>query len=240
MSNTIPLEYEKYYHIYNRGINGCELFRKKADYEYFFRLYDKYILLVADIFAWVLMGNHFHFLVRIKSKNEIGYLLPLNNQNSSVSSDYGRFLATKKWKTEIPNKGLGRANKNENTGKENLKKPVPHRQFAHLFNSYSKYYNNKYNRTGSLFEKNFKRISIEKENYLRYLIYYIHHNPIHHGFVENMNKYPWSSYLTIVSPTQTRLKRKEVIEWFDNIENLCFFHKQQHEMDSIKDYLIDY
>ncbi len=75
-SNTVPLEYGKCYHIYNRGINGCDLFRERINYEHFLRLYDKYLLLVADIYAWVLMKNHFHFLVRIKEEEEMGYLPP--------------------------------------------------------------------------------------------------------------------------------------------------------------------
>lgn len=35
MNNAIPLEYGKYYHVYNRGINSCELFSEKTNYEYF-------------------------------------------------------------------------------------------------------------------------------------------------------------------------------------------------------------
>jgi hypothetical protein len=58
MSNAIPLEYGKYYHMYNRGNNSCELFREKANYKYFLLLYDKYIPLIADTYAWCLMKNH--------------------------------------------------------------------------------------------------------------------------------------------------------------------------------------
>ena len=65
---TTPLEYGNFYHIYNRGINGCNLFYDNENYEYFLHLYDKYILPVADTFAWVLMRNHFHLLVRIKKR----------------------------------------------------------------------------------------------------------------------------------------------------------------------------
>jgi REP element-mobilizing transposase RayT len=53
-----------FYHIYNRGTNSCAIFRKTINYEYFLDLYDKYITSVADTYAWVLMGNHFHVLVR--------------------------------------------------------------------------------------------------------------------------------------------------------------------------------
>jgi REP element-mobilizing transposase RayT len=34
------------------------------------KLYEKYIDVVANTFAWVLMPNHFHFLVQIKEENQ--------------------------------------------------------------------------------------------------------------------------------------------------------------------------
>ena len=43
-----PLQTGKYYHIYNRGINSCDLFRENENYEYFMALYDKYISPVAN------------------------------------------------------------------------------------------------------------------------------------------------------------------------------------------------
>src|SRR6056297_2919022 len=69
-----PIQYGNYYHIYNHGINGETLFRENSNYEHFFRLYEKYIDPVADTFAWVMMPNHFHFLVRIKEEEEIGFI----------------------------------------------------------------------------------------------------------------------------------------------------------------------
>jgi putative transposase len=63
-----PLTPGNYYHIYNRGIDGCELFNEPENYEYFLGLYDKYILPIAETYAWVLMKNHFHFLIRMKEE----------------------------------------------------------------------------------------------------------------------------------------------------------------------------
>lgn len=71
MQQTEPLTYGNYYHIYNRGIDSCNLFRETDNYEYFLSLFDKYISPVADTFAWVLMPNHFHFLVRLKQEGEV-------------------------------------------------------------------------------------------------------------------------------------------------------------------------
>jgi len=69
--STLKLLYGKYYHIYNRGINSCNLFNEVENYEYFMQLYDKHISEVAYTYAWVLMPNHFHFVVRIKDEAEI-------------------------------------------------------------------------------------------------------------------------------------------------------------------------
>ena len=90
-----------------------------------------------------------------------------------------------------------------------------------------------------LFQKGFSRKLINTEEYQRYIVHYIHHNPVHHGFTNDMSKYKWSSFRLIISAKTTKLKSKEVVEWFDNIENFKYFHKQQHELDNIKDLLID-
>ncbi|MCZ4694463.1 hypothetical protein DWB61_05360 [Ancylomarina euxinus] len=71
MQAIYPLETGRYYHIYNRGINSCDLFTEEDNYNYFINLYEKYIDPIADTFAWVLMPNHFHLLVRLKDVNEI-------------------------------------------------------------------------------------------------------------------------------------------------------------------------
>ena len=65
------LENGNYYHIYNRGINSDILFKEKTNYEYFLKLYDLHIEPIAETYAWCLMKNHFHFLVRIKDIDEI-------------------------------------------------------------------------------------------------------------------------------------------------------------------------
>lgn len=44
--------------------------------------------------------------------------------------------------------------------------------------AYSKYYNKKYSRTGSLFEGRFKSRHVNSDNYFRYLFSYIHLNPV--------------------------------------------------------------
>ena len=47
-----------------------------------------------------------------------------------------------------------------------------------ILTAYSKYFNKKYNRTGRLFESNFKAQHANDDNYLKYLFAYIHLNPV--------------------------------------------------------------
>jgi len=71
MSNPIPLECGKYYHIYNRGINRANIFFEDRNYPYFLKLYAAHIEPIADTYAYCLLYNHFHFLVRIKQVMEL-------------------------------------------------------------------------------------------------------------------------------------------------------------------------
>lgn len=178
-----------YYHIFNRGINGCKLFREPDNYSYFLDLYDKHISPVADTYAWVLMPNHFHLLVRIKDAAECGGPQGLKNL-------------------------------------EGLEKE-PYQYFSNLFNAYTKAINKCYHRTGSLFEHPFHRKRIASNAFFRNLVVYIHNNPVKHGYKEHAMDYPWSSYLTCISLSPTKLKRDQVLGWFGNEADFKCLHTQQ-------------
>ena len=80
--NTIqPLEYDSYFHVYNRGINGEILFREDTNYEHFLRLYLEYTEPVAETYAWCLLKNHFHLLVRILPENEIEFMRTMDGDH---------------------------------------------------------------------------------------------------------------------------------------------------------------
>ena len=100
----------------------------------------------------------------------------------------------------------------------------PSQQFSNLFNAYTKAMNLKYNRTGSIFQKPFKRIKILKEEYLKALVLYIHLNPEHHDLCDDFSTHSYSSYKSLLSHLPTKLKRDEVISWFDDLENFKYVH----------------
>ena len=100
--------------------------------------------------------------------------------------------------------------------------------FSNLFNSYAKAFNKQTNRTGSLFEKHFRRIRLKDENYLKHLIIYVHLNPKHH-FDINFKDFRFSSYHAYLSDKETKIERNEVLELFGDFENFIFCHNQKND-----------
>jgi putative transposase len=70
MPSPAPLRYGLYYHIFNRGTNGEDVFTEKRNYLFFMQRYAKYIEPVAFTYAYCLLRNHFHLLVCIKTPEE--------------------------------------------------------------------------------------------------------------------------------------------------------------------------
>jgi hypothetical protein len=70
MPGPSPLQYGVYYHIYNRGTNGENVFLEQRNYRFFLERYARYVEPVAFTYAYCLLKNHFHFLVRTKTLEE--------------------------------------------------------------------------------------------------------------------------------------------------------------------------
>lgn len=70
------MEEEKFYHIFNRGNNRENIFKEEENYHYFLKQYDKYLSGVVDTYAYCLMPNHFHLLVRINTMKSLNVSKP--------------------------------------------------------------------------------------------------------------------------------------------------------------------
>ena len=152
-----------------------------------------------ETFAYCLMPNHFHFLVKVKKHKNL-------DQNLAGLEDLPGLLSQK---------------------------------FSNFFNSYTKSINKQQDRHGSLFEKPFKRKKVENDEYFQTLVYYIHNNPVLHGFTKNITEWEWSSYHSILSDRKTKLQRKEVIEWFQNKEAFVSFHSSMPSIKNLGELCID-
>jgi len=86
MREVLKLEEGSYYHIYNRGINGEEIFKAPKDYGLFIKSFEDYSRDVLDVFTYCLLSNHFHSLVYTKEN----VVVPRNDGKGEI-----RLIASK-------------------------------------------------------------------------------------------------------------------------------------------------
>ena len=111
--------------------------------------------------------------------------------------------------------------------------------FTNFFNSYAKGINQTYHRTGSLFQKGFRRIQVTSDRQFLALIDYIHRNPQKHGFTEDYRSYPYSSYGALISTQPTQIERDRVLEWFGGRDGLKEFHATMDDWKQIAEAVRD-
>jgi len=65
---TIPLVPERYYHVYNRGVNKERIFFQRQNWDFFLYRLEHYCTPEkAELIAYCLMPNHYHLLVYTKT-----------------------------------------------------------------------------------------------------------------------------------------------------------------------------
>lgn len=207
------------YHIFARGNNRENIFIAPDNYRFFLDKYVQYIAPIADTYAYCLLRNHFHLLVRIKT---------LEESAKPLSKTPRVFDATRDSMRADVEKPLG-----------SRPRATPSQTFSNFLNSYAKAINLMYGRTGSLFQHPFGRIAVTTETYLLNLVHYIHWNPQKHGFVPDFREYPYSSYHVLNSDKPTRLTRVEVIEWFNGREQFQTFHFAARDEKPILEFVGD-
>lgn len=99
-------------------------------------------------------------------------------------------------------------------------------QFSKLLNSYAKAYNKANSRKGALFIDFLRRVPIEKDEQFGATVFYIHKNPVHHGYCNAMEEWRWSSYNAFLTEKPTMLLRDEVLDWFGGMKGFSDYHSQ--------------
>ncbi|MBL4586548.1 MAG: hypothetical protein JKX84_05780 [Flavobacteriales bacterium] len=155
------------------------------------------------------------------------YLVPIADFYSyCLLPNHFHFLLRIKDEDELPTEYIN--------GTRKLSQP-----FSNMFNAYSKAFNKKYQRRGSLFQEHPKRQKIENDTYLGNLILYVNTNSSHHAMAD-YETYPYSSYEALVSTGKTILKRNEVVALFDDVANLkACMNKKNEIIESLQEVLLE-
>lgn len=197
------LETNRCYHIYNRAVGKENLFVSPRNYGFFIERWKKYIAPFFSTYAFCLMPNHFHFLAKAKSMTP-----KIKTQIEALKTNKGRAFL----EAEI----------SENDFYTSL--------FKAMFNSYSLAFNKEQKRRGSLFQAKFKRTLIRDEEHFKYMLQYIHNNPIHHGFRSKMDEWEYSSYLIYLFEVESWLAQEPALKAFGSLEEF----KKSHQKFRIK------
>jgi putative transposase len=215
-----PLQPDTCYHIFNHA-NGFEnVFRTEENFRYFLEKYRLYISPIAETYAYCLMPNHFHLVVRIRKREVI------ERNFSKVRSTNNKSIEVTKTgynKTDAVN--FGKVVVEENKISDSEIEKFLSKQFANLFSCYTQSFNKVYHRMGSLFIKNFKREPISDKTHFLNMIVYTHRNPIHHGFRKNYGEWDYSSFNEIVDGVCDFLEIKKLIKMTDGLESFKELHR---------------
>lgn len=193
------------FHIYNRTNNNELLFKNDENRIFFLKRYDYYSFPFLETFSWNILPNHFHFLVKVKSFEDIFKYL-LNKNKPELCSTEKRFLRRKATIHELI---------------DNV--------FKRFFISYTMSFNNVHKRKGNLLHRPFKHVHVNRESQFTQTVIYINANAQKHKLVNDFTKHTWSSYNSIISESPTKLARKEVLDWFGGKAQFIKTLKEQTE-----------
>lgn len=185
---------DKLYHIYSRANGHEKLFLSDENYRFFLSKFRKYISPIAEVSAWVLLPNHFHFIIHVKDIH-------------TLEKHYDQLNKKVAFSPEICSKFLMQC-------------------FGNLLNSYTKSFNKVYQRKGSLFIDYIRRIEIIDDTQMGATAFYIHKNPVHHGYCRKMEAWKWSSYNSYLNKTPEQKAARELLEWFGGERGFRDYHSQ--------------
>lgn len=180
---------DEYYHIFNRGVDKREVFVDTGDYERF--------LMAMNLLNDTNDGLMIEWRDYKKSnpkKSVTDFLkVPFRKRDPLIkiiayclNPNHYHFILK-----QVANKGVER--------------------FMHkIGTSHTKYFNQKYKRTGTLFQGVFKSVHIDSNEYLLHLSSYVNRNNFIHGYSSDEN-WPYSSLPAYLSKRKNELVSPEVI-----------------------------
>lgn len=184
----MPIVNNEVYHVFNRGIASQPTFFNKRDYdralESFFYYQNTNPLIKYSRFLTLPIKERAEMLQDLsEDKNYLAEII-----SYCLMPNHFHFLLR-----QIKDGGIAKF-------------------VGNFTNSYTRYVNTKQERSGPLFTGKFKSVRIETQDQLVHVSRYIHLNP-YTSFVvktlENLRKYPYSSFPEFIGETDSQLCMKE-------------------------------
>lgn len=117
---------------------------------------------------------------------------------------------------------------------------------ANFTNSYTKYFNTRHKRIGSLTQGLFKAVRIESDEQLLHITRYVHLNPVTAYLIDikHLNSYAWSSYPEYVNKITNSISTPgEILNFFSSRQQYIHFVEDQvnysRELDKIKHLILE-
>src|SRR3989338_2274566 len=185
-----------YYHIFNRGNNKQNIFSDQRDWVRLLFL----ILYFQSPINFYNLGRQTSYYVKHRVFN--------------ISKDLEKTIIERRY-TDLINFAI-MPNHFHLTLAETSEGGIS-KYMQRVLNSYTKYFNTKYDKVGHLFQGPYKAVPIDNNEQLLYLSTYIHRNPREIQEWKNREKYyPWSSYQDYTKENRWGeiLKREVIISQF--------------------------
>ncbi len=88
-----PLLPGKVYHMFNHSVGQELLFMNSANYYFFLKRYEYYLGPLVETYAYCLLPNHFHLLIKLKTEDEIARWFEVRHANKVESQmDCSKFV----------------------------------------------------------------------------------------------------------------------------------------------------
>lgn len=208
------LDPDSYFHIYNRTNNHEVLFPTTHNKIYFLKLIERRLLYLIDIYAWCLIPNHFHFLIKTKTPEKAAAYLSHVTCRKLTMTESAFLKGTQTFSS------------------------LTLRAWTGVFQSYAEAFNKMHKRKGNLFYTSFKRIKIADESHFIKSLVYIHTNPRKHGLTEDYRDYEWSSWNSYEFAGQPHVKRELVYEMLGGSQVFLQAHEKYSNYVWVEQYPI--
>lgn len=216
---TVLFVNDRIYHVYNRGVRKSDIFLNNSDYRRW-----------EELLYWCLNYNYTYsmYITRLRQARASG------KDPQQITAEIKQVKRFDQPPVEIlayvhmPNHFhfiLKQITDNGITS------------FMHrIGTSYSKYFNERHQLSGSLYQGKFQAKRVNTDEQLIHLFRYVHINPLSAGLIskQKLTKYPWSSLPSFVNRQKNKIcTKKYLLDYFDNPDKLIKFTLAPFEKNAV-------